>query len=187
MKKLTYSLLFGLLACAAGCVVSSVYPFYLEKDLLFDPALLGVWTSQGKEPSSTEIEFIQAGPKEYRITQDDPYSVHLFRLHGHLFFDLFPASDKKEDADHAPVHRVFRVDQIEPHLKTAELNHDWLLEYLTRNPKAIAHVRIERKGDDGKVNSRVVLTAPTDKLQSFLLKHLKTKEAWGETGEFHRR
>jgi len=187
MKKLTYSLFFGLLACAAGCVVSSVYPFYFDKDVVFDPALLGAWTSPGKDPAKTEIEFVQAGPKEYRITQDGPYSVRLFRLRGQLFLDSFPASDKNEDADHAPVHRVFRVDQIQPHLRIAELSHDWLLAYVTRDPKAIAHVRIDRKGDDGKVNTRVVLTAPTKKLQRFLITHLKTKEAWGDTSELDRR
>ena len=31
----------ALIAFLAGCVVTSVYPYYTPKDLLFDPALVG--------------------------------------------------------------------------------------------------------------------------------------------------
>jgi hypothetical protein len=41
MKRIIFRCLIPVAALLAGCVVTSVYPFYTQKDLVFEPALVG--------------------------------------------------------------------------------------------------------------------------------------------------
>src|SRR5687767_9002144 len=62
-----------LLACLAfaGCV-PSWDPFYTEKDLTFEPALVGTWHPvESKEGSSESWAFTKAGEKLYELSQTD--------------------------------------------------------------------------------------------------------------------
>jgi len=89
MKRLILPL--ALLAALAGCV-PSLNPLYIEKDLVFDPALLGVWG----EPNAKETwTFEKAGEKKYKLLQTDndgrtgEFEVHLLKLSNHYFLDLY--------------------------------------------------------------------------------------------------
>jgi hypothetical protein len=50
------------------------------------------------------------------------------------------------------------------------MNPEWLGKYLKDHPQAIAHTMVD---------DRVVLTAPTDELQTFVDKHKDTEKAFG--------
>lgn len=78
----------------AGCQpVDSLNPLYTDKDLIFDPALLGKWTEE-----KGTLEFVKAQHKdrEYRVVfRDDETPSHqmefqgrLVDLQGHRFLDL---------------------------------------------------------------------------------------------------
>jgi hypothetical protein len=166
-----------------GCVVTSVYPFYSEKDLAFEPALVGVWKKTGQ--SDEHWKFERASGNGYRITSESGGKTtvlrgHVFKLHGQTFLDLC-TTNWKEDIQPEPVpsHILAHIVQLTPTLKMSDLNYDWLKELLARNPKAVRHIVIQtgEKPED----RRIVLTADTAGLQQFVLKHLNTEAAW-DTG-----
>jgi hypothetical protein len=181
-------LLLALMVLLAGCI-GSLQPLYTDKDLVFDPGLIGLWSEEnGKETWLFEKE----GEKAYRLTYADErgrkgvFLAHLFTLEGSRFLDLFP-EDRAMEAwapndffklHYVPVHTFLKVPQLTPKLQMAALGAEWLSDQLKKNPKAIAH---ERQGD------RVILTAPTEALQAFLREHGRTDEAWGDPVSLTRR
>jgi len=172
-----------------GCVVTSVYPFYTEKDLVFDPRLLGDWVGNDEKNAKTN-EFTRVerlGDKGYRaivFTERETNSIicHLFRLNNQLFLDTCPTN---HSLDLIPVHQVSKVTQITPDFENAGLNYKWLEALLRENPKAIRHT-IVRDEFEGKDEARIVLTADTGELQKFILKHLNNTNAWQEPSQVKR-
>jgi len=73
---------------------------------------------------------------------------------------------------------LVRVSALEPGLKLAFFNFDWLDKYLQKNPNALAHHSEERS---------IVLTAEPRELQGFVLKHLKEGELFEKPAEMVRR
>jgi hypothetical protein len=184
MKKITFGLLVAAAAILAGCVVTSVCPFYTEKDLVFEPALVGDWIKEGKNAADYEVwKFEKSAARAYRFTliEADKATVmeaHAFKLQGQLFLDI---ASIDQDIHAIPPHYLLKVSQVTPALRMSELNHDWLNGLLGKEPNAIPHhlVRSGDKPDD----RRVVLTANTAELQEFVLKHLKTEDAWKDSFE----
>ena len=173
------------LTLVSGCVVTSVYPFYLEKDVVFEPALLGSWQKAGQRDE--HWTFARDKSNGYLVTcvSKDTTNVvqgHAFKLHGEQFLDLSTAQWKEDiQPEPVPSHLLVRIGQIAPSLKMANLKYDWLGDLLAKNPKAIRHILI--KTGDKPEDRRVVLTADTAELQRFVIKHLKTKGAWDESLE----
>jgi len=167
----------GLALALTGCVVTSVYPFYFEKDVVFEPVLLGDWT-KGQAPEE-HWKFERDGETAYRITRESGgkatvFKGHAFKLRGRTFLDL-STMDWKADIQPEPVpsHFLARVVQLTPTLKLSAINYDWLKELLAKDPNAVRHIVIQT-GE--KPNDRhIILTADTTELQQFLLKHLKTE------------
>ncbi|MBI3416387.1 MAG: hypothetical protein HY043_13915 [Verrucomicrobia bacterium] len=178
----------ALCLCLIGCGIASVYPFYTDKDLLFDPALVGRWGESGPQKDPDPIEFKKSGDKEYRLAMKDgdaradKYVVHLFKLRDQLYLNLFPI--ERHD-DSIPVHRLMKVDQITPTLKMATLKDEWIESLLKKHPEALRHQFIPDPNDSTK--QELVLTASTSELQRFLIKHRQTKGAFGEPGVWERR
>ena len=170
-----------------GCGITSVYPFYTDKDLLFDPALVGRWVESGPQKDPDPIEFKKSGDKEYRLASKegglmfDKYLVHLFKLRDQLYLDLVPL-ERHEDS--IPVHHLMKVEQITPTLKMATLSDEWIGDWIKKHPDALRHQFIPDPNAPGK--SELVLTASTSELQRFLIKHRKTRGAFGEPGVWER-
>ena len=188
MKRLIVMLLAGGAAFLTGCLVTSVYPFYQQKDLAFEPALLGDWTNS-KEPGE-HWKFEPESTNAYRFTytsdgKDYVMRAHFFKLGENAFLDMF-TTEESPNAEPPPIpsHFLFRVFQISPNPKLASLNYDWLKELLNKEPTAVRHYVIadEEKPDD----TRLILTADTAELQKFVLKHLKTEAAWKNDVELNR-
>jgi len=174
----------GLALALTGCIVTSVYPFYFEKDVAFDPALLGDWT-KGAPAREEHWKFERYGETAYLLTYttgSDKSSVmqaRLFKLRGQRFLDLY-ASERSDDGlfPTIPSHLLLRVLQTGPTLNINALNYDWLGKLLEKNPKAIRHHVVQVGGD-----KRLVLTADTAELQRFVVNHLKTQAAWKDGWE----
>jgi hypothetical protein len=163
----------------AGCIPTlCLYPIYTEKDIRYDPALLGAW---GEEDAEEKWVFSAGEDRSYRLVFTDgenraaTFSVHLVDVRGTKFLDLLPT---EADVDlnellvwHVvPVHSFMRVDEIGPHLKLVFMDVDWLTQHLEKHPCALKHRELE---DD-----RILLTAGTRALRRFLFKHRNTDEAW---------
>jgi len=186
-QKLTL-LLIGVVMAAAlpGCVVTSVAPFYTEKDLVFEPALVGDWIKQGDNSDQEVWKFEKKGNLSYRFTlitaeKATLMEAHAFKLQGQVFVDV--ASIEKDWAI-IPPHYLLKVSQVTPSLRMATFRHEWLKQLVEKDPNAIMH-QIVKSGDDPG-DRRVVLMAGTPHLQSFVLKYLKTADAWDSEFEMTR-
>jgi hypothetical protein len=166
----------------AGCVVTSVYPFYTAKEVGFEPALIGAWAETGSTNAANEHwRFEKAEGKAYKLTVQDKekrteFDAHWFQLKGQRFLDLYP----RERPDNSlPPHYLLKVTRIEPTLEMQVLDYDWLKKLIEQNPKAIRHIVVPPKlGESG--DGLLVLTADTAELQKFILKHEQTAGAFGD-------
>ena len=191
---MTYPIVLAALCGITGCLPTSINPLYTDKDLVFDPALVGVWSE--KEESKETWSFEKAGEKEYKVlyTEDDgktgQFEGHLLKIGDTRFLDLFPDESGIEEMKRGGFYKVhflrthsfLKVAQIEPALQLTALDLKWLREFLKTNPKAIRHEKIG-EGDD----AQIVLTDSTPELQKFVQKLLKTAGAFGESNDLRRR
>jgi hypothetical protein len=167
-------------AVLAGCVVTSVSPFYTEKDLVFEPGLVGNWLKQVKDSQPEVWKFEKSGELAYRFTLIEErkatvMEAHAFRLQGQLFVDVFSI---EQDIHVIPPHYLLKVTQLSTtSLQLAQLDNDWLKQFLADNPTAIAHHMVGEKPED----RRVVLTAGTQALQEFIIAHMTTDDAWKDS------
>ena len=173
--------LLGLLFLA-GCVVTSVYPYYTAKDVTFEPKLLGRWTEADNTNEANKYwEFARAGTNAYKLTihngdEAKEHQAHLFRLKEWTFLDAVPVA---EHDDFVPPHYLLKVSQIEPMLVTTVLDYKWLGELLEKQPGALRHIRVDEKSGESD-GGRLVLTANTAELQKFVLKHAANTNAFTE-------
>lgn len=176
----------ALALCVGGCVVTSIYPYYTEKDLVFDARLLGNWMEAGHTNTDEYAKIEQSGAKSYCITtfaagQTGGSDAHLFRLKQQLFLDTCQTNNS---VDYVPVHQIAKVT-LGTEVTAANLNYDWLEKLLKENPREIRHMTLREKHDDER--GRIVLTAETRDLQSFILRHLNDTNAWNEPSRWKHR
>jgi len=190
LSKLFLLIVLFLLA-GGGCVVRSLHPLYTDKDLVFDPALLGEWTP---EDSNVSWTFTRRSEKRYKVVhtnEDNQKAVfigHLARINGVLFLDIVPDGSAIREKDPyegmmLSVHLFARVLRTRPTLQVALLNDEWLAKHLKENRAAIKHEKV--KDADG-TDDQIVLTAFSEDLQRFLIAHRKTTGAFHEPIEFTR-
>lgn len=165
----------GIAAALLSACIPSVNPFYTNKDVRFEDRLLGVWRGTNSSEGPQTWTFEKSGENAYALTivekenKAGKFSAHLFQLDNQFYMDLtaVECNFATNQADLVglsvfPGHLLVRVPQLEPELKLAFFDFDWLQKYLKANPKALAsHV----EGD------RILLTAQTRDLQRFVLKH----------------
>lgn len=178
MKTSACIALVGAAVLLAGCI-SSLHPFYTEKDLVFDPDLVGCW-SQGEDKETWK--FLKKDKKVYELVytgskgKSGKFDVHLFEVEGKRFIDMLPKDPQMEEPEFykfhlLPMHGMMHVKQVKPTLQLQMPNPDWLQEHLKEHPDAIAHE---------VVDDRPILTASTGELQKFWRRHLETKGAFGD-------
>ncbi|MFZ5832229.1 MAG: hypothetical protein ACOY3P_19260 [Planctomycetota bacterium] len=171
------------LVLLAACV-PSFHPLYTEKDLVFEPGLVGVWSEPDKEGTWT---FRPHGDKAYSLTVTDAnertsrFLAHLLKIDGKLFLDLYPHSEKQgpgdttyQDIHYVPAHTFLRVRQVRPALQMAMMNPRWMIDYLKEHPDALQHVMDEDEA------GRVLLTARPAELQKFILQHEGAEGFYGD-------
>jgi hypothetical protein len=185
MKTLISLLTLTVLLTLEGCV-PSLQPFYTDKDVAFDPTLLGTWSGDGGKDT---WEFTKHGERGYKLFYTDKegrqgrFVVYRFRLAGNNLLDLYPEEPEPRAEDFYKhhllrLHTFLLVLQSEPTARITTLEPDWLQRLLAGNPAALRHQ---------KVAERLILTASTLELQDFILTHLKTPGAFGEPDELIRK
>jgi hypothetical protein len=153
----------------AGCV-PSLQPLFTDRDLVFDERLLGAWV-EGEESWTFE----KRDALSYRLVvrekgAEAPFVAHLGKLRGHLLLDIYPEESAKKVLDDSgygqsfiPAHGFFKVGEVGDRLGLRVLDNQWFENYLRLHPRALAHYLVPDHG--------LVLTASTQELQKFLLRH----------------
>ena len=178
----------ALMTLLAGCVVTSVYPFYTAKDVVFDPALVGAWAEAGSTNAANDHwRFARLNEQAYGLTtvennKTNGYAAHRFRLKQHFFLDLCP-TNRVEDA--LPLHYLVKIAKTGPKLQVKVLNFEWLAKILEKNPKALRHILVPNEPGNTN-NNQLVLTADTPELQNFILKHINDTNTFGDATELTR-
>ena len=185
MRKLISITLLGVLVLSAGCI-RSLHPIYTEKDIVFEPSLIGQWAEGDSKETWT---FSREGTNAYLLVYTDDtgekgaFSTRLLKIKENLFLDFFPEEPDLKENDFyqfhlLPVHTFVHVKQIEPTLQMAFPDPRWLKEHLADNPSAIRHEEIE---------NGIILTAATRDLQAFWLKHLDAEGAFDDPSDMKRK
>lgn len=166
-KKKTFCFVVLLLA---GCL-PTLHPLYNDKTLIFKEELIGKWMGDDGD----FWQFRRAGEKEYelRICDDEKeigrFSAHLIEIEGLMFLDLYPDSKPLEDLDDfykihiLPVHTFLKVDRISPSLQLRMVDYEKIENILENDPNVVKHETLD---------DRIVLTASTEELQRFVIKHV---------------
>lgn len=165
-----------ILAALAGGCVPSLNPLYTEKDLVFEPGLVGTWAGD----KDTTWTFEKRGGKSYRLTYTEKgvparFEAHLVRLGGSLFLDTYPDGSEMPRnnfyrAHFIPAHFISKVELAGNELNLVLLNPDWMNKGIREKKLSIRH---EPLGKD-----RLLLTASTAELQTFVRKYANDPKAF---------
>ena len=173
----------------AGCV-QSLQPFYTDDQLTFDPAITGHWVdTEGKNALDIPAADADAQGKVYHVTHTDEkgkagrYVVHLAKVDKYMLADVKPEELQTGDSEQftaqfLPVHTFFIVEITADELRVRPMSYDWFSKYIKAHPTELAFEQLE--GD------RIVLTAPTEKLQAFVVKNIDTPEAFAAASVLRR-
>jgi hypothetical protein len=192
MNKLKFLFLIIITLVLVGCPARTFYPLFAEKDLAFNPALVGTWTIEGDT-----YTFQKSGEKSYELTHfqnDHPtdtavFKAHLGKLGKYWFLDLFPERHALEThlkngvyTHHlVPVHSISRVWFEGDSMRIATLEADWLRKMIQNKKLKIPYIPNKEADDD-----QFLVTASSKELQSFVTKYADNKEAFPEPGVFHK-
>jgi len=180
-----------LLAVLSGCVPQpSLQPLYTEDTVVFEPALVGTWSTESGE----ETVVIEAGEENtYRLIYivDDKfhegvsvYEVHAVRVGDRLYLDLVPDDSYydplfEENAylPMIPAHFFCQVELRDDALYLAQVDDDWVKKQIRENRVTLPHAVYD--------NDEIVLTATPEELQEFL-KNNPTGQTPGDGDALHR-
>ena len=178
------------LASMTGCLVSSLHPFFKEKDKFYDEAMEGAWIDGDSciwtiQPYSYSLEFLgkEITDDSYRITyyeeEDKPglFNGTLFQLKGMNYVDFYPEPNEEHCVNdfmcwhHMPTHTLARVQYNSDSILLYWFAEEWITELFEQNRIRIKHETIEHPDFP-----RHLLTASTDELQKFIKKYVNGPE-----------
>jgi DNA-directed RNA polymerase subunit H (RpoH/RPB5) len=179
--------LFYLLAAILGGCVPSLHSLFTDKDVFFEPQLVGTWSAEHskeiwqftKQADSNTYEFIYTDENGNKGS----FAGTLGRINGMIFLDLFPDNSEIQANDFykahlVPAHTFLKIEQIQPTLKMRLMNPDKLGKMLASDPNLLKHEVIE--------DNRVVITASTQQLQQFMKQHANDEDLFGEPTDLKR-
>jgi hypothetical protein len=197
MKRFT--LFFVIIAglTLSGCLVSSLHPFYKEKDKVFDEALVGNWIDKDSciwviRRNMVPDGFMSGKPdrpdSSYSITYYESENAvaylqgTLFILNGQRYVDFFPLPDEDHfltdmtSFHYVPAHTLARMQFKKDTAMLFWFGEEWLSELFENNRIRIDHEKVEFSPD----YQPNILTAETDDLQKFILKYMNDEKTTAE-------
>lgn len=183
MRTMKILLTFGITLLISGCVVTSLHPLFTEKDVIFDPALIGTWVEENEKETWT---FQKAGDYTYDLFYEGEgesakFEAYLVRLRKFEFLDIYPREPEIKNDFYKlhliPAHTFSRIWKDGDVLRIAMLDPDWLKGLIAQKKVKIAHERLD---------DRIILTASTKELQNFLLKYAENVNAFPDPAELRR-
>lgn len=181
--KMKIAVLYLTALILGGCLLPSLHPLYTDQDLIFEEKLIGKWM-QVQDGGTTIWEFKPGPDKSYELRvfdgKEGRFEAHLLTLEDRLFLDLFPAEPNLAENDFykwhlLPAHTFMAVDQIEPNLHLRAMNPG--PQPLIDDPNLL---NCENTPD------RLVLTAPTEQLQQFVIEYVDTEGVFDNPMDFIR-
>ena len=165
----------------SGCA-PSLHPFFNEKDIVFNGALLGSWISD----SGDKLTFTKSGEDHYELLYIDEsparFEARLIELGGVTFLDLYPRNPDSANglflSNIVRAHTLARLTISKGSLSIALMDDDWLRKLSDRRELGLAHERL--------ADGAIVLTAPTSELQALVLRNANDEEAFGAAEIFRR-
>lgn len=169
-----------LLPVAAGCFPDSIHALFTEKDLVEEDWIVGNWDKV--------IRVESLGRKNYELREADPVldneeppsKCRIFRLGAHYFIDLETPSG---------VHNFARIAILGDKLYMRSLYEYWLEDRFLKSPKELAHRNdrsiVKLSDNESYIEEKLILTANTADLQSFVMKLIDDPAAFGREGTFH--
>lgn len=185
MMKAHTIVLVALLVFQTACV-PSVNPLYTEQDLIFDRALLGVWTDDEK----TETwEFTFSDEKVYKLVHTDEdgklgeFKARLLKIEGRTFLDIAPVKSHLSGNDFfkghiLPVHSFVQVSNEGRTFQLSYLEPKWLKPFLENNPTAVRYTMI-----DGEI----LFTDSSKNMQKFIASNVSTPGAFSNSIRIQRK
>ena len=176
MRTKQLLVLVGLVLLMSACTVRSLQPLYTEKDLIFDPQLLGMWVQAG-DKSDDLLVFQRYEDNAYAIWVGDSPKLRgrLMKLGGELFLDVMPA--ETDDAFSIPGHLFVRIRVNGDTLQTALLDADWVKNAADAGALGLSHIRM---------GSGAVLTSSPKELQAFVARHAADGSVFKNHEEYRR-
>ena len=183
MRFLKLYLVAACVLVMAGCV-RSLHPLYTDNELVFERLLLGTWVEI--QNSKDSWIFQKAGDNAYDLIHTEKgapakFEAHLVKLGKFLFLDIFPSQPDTKNEFYKlhliPAHTFSRIWIEGDFVKLALLDNDWLRDMVTQNKVSIRHERVE---------DAVILTAPTEDLQKFVVQYANDTLAFPKPTGLHR-
>ena len=194
MKKLARAaLITGIVILFNGCL-SALHPLFTEKDIVFDPRLVGIWRVGDKDTAifqkgSTETfrelpeELQHLAGKAYLLTIKDAeeelkYYAFLSRIGKELYLDYYPAETLRQHQydgfykQHLTrLHSFYKVQfNNSESFKISQFDEKYLRDLINNKQIRIRH--------EVRFDGSYVITAPTEELQQYVLKYGSTPEAY---------
>ena len=172
-----------------GCV-QSLHPYYTDGQVTWEKNLIGYWSdADGKNILDIPAATADEDQKEYRVAYTDEHGktghfiAKLAKVDKYLLADFTPEEMTELEggmykAHFLPVHSFMLIEVGPQSLKVRAMDYDWLKKELADRPDAVAHEIVDK--------DRIVLTAPSEKVQAFVIKHAETPGAYGDWTEFKR-
>ena len=173
MKRISLLLLLPLLLALlfVGCPVRSLFPLFTDKDVAFNPALVGTWAAGSDQE---QYVFRAVTDKSYLVSVLDKkgdtvsYRAQLGKLGASWFLDT-RLDERSEDYHMLASHLIHRVWLSGDSLHIATMEGDWLKKMAESKKLRIPYVN--RDGD-------IVLIAQTSELQKFVMKYADNTDAF---------
>ncbi len=171
MTKISAVIFLAMCIVFMGCPIRSLSPLFTEKEITFNPDLVGSWKNVKEGDITT---FRKSGEKEYMALALDKngdtakYSIQLGKVGNFWFMDSYSAN-KTEDYQMLPTHMIWRVWIEGDTLRLASLEGDWLKQMIESKK---VHIQHARSNDD------IVLTASSGDLQKLVLRYAGDEKAF---------
>ena len=156
-----------------GCPARSIFPLFGEKDLVFNPSLVGTWVGENEKETYT---FQPSKEKSYNVIVRDKkgdtatFTAQLGRLGPFWFLDSYPAKEAHE-YHMIRTHVISGIRLDGDSLSISSLEGDWLKNMTESGKLKIPHVTL--KND-------FILTASTEELQQLVLRFAQDSNAFPE-------
>jgi len=187
MKKIQLPIVLLAVMLSSGCVpLPSLNPLWDETHLAMLPELEGVWTD---EEGDEALEFTAGEKSSYRLTywskdEASRYEVHVVRLGGWFFLDIYPDEDVLEERLKGeaympliPTHFFGRIRLEGDSLELALLD-DEALHNKVEQGEADVHLVTWEDG--------VLLTSDTPAIQQMMVLFADDEKLWDEPEVFVR-
>lgn len=180
-----------LMIAMSACNIASLHPLFTKESLIFRSDILGNWENKEDDINdwifkSNEDENLPG--YDVVFTTNDftnskldtfSYKVHLVKLGDYYFFDFERKLTENEEAKYtafiSPLissHSFARVEFKNRQVIIRFFDYDFLKTLFEQQKIRLKHERLS--------NDNIVLTAPTEELQKFVLKYADEPKAYQE-------